>query len=191
VAAFDGERISGNPARFDRKKAEAINSTHLRMLAPADFAARLADYVVAAGRLSSLTANQHAVVQRAAPLVQERCILLKDAAEMVGFLLVDEAAFEIDPTAAVKVLTPEAGPPLAAAVSALEPLERFDAAAIEAALKAALIEKLGLKPRVAFASVRVGATGRTISPPLFQSLELLGRDRTLLRLRAAQHLAER
>jgi glutamyl-tRNA synthetase len=191
VAAFDGKRISGNPARFDRKKAEAINSTHLRMLAPADFAARLADYVVASGRLSSLSANQHAIAAQAAPLVQERCILLKDAAEMVGFLLVDEAAFEIDPTAAVKVLTPEAGPPLAAAVSALEPLERFDAAAIEAALKAALIEKLGLKPRVAFASVRVGVTGRTISPPLFQSLELLGRDRTLLRLRSAHHLAER
>jgi glutamyl-tRNA synthetase len=191
VAAFDGKRISGNPARFDRKKAEAINSTHLRMLAPADFAARLADYVVASGRLSSLSANQHAIAAQAAPLVQERCILLKDAAEMVGFLLVDEAAFEIDPTAAVKVLKPEAGPLLAAAISALEPLEPFDAAAIEAALKSALIEGLGLKPRVAFTSVRVGATGRTISPPLFQSLELLGRERTLLRLRAARHLAER
>ena len=131
------------------------------------------------------------MVQQAAPLVQERCILLKDAAEMVGFLLVDEAAFEIDPTAAVKVLKPEAGPVLAAAVSALEPLERFAADGIEAALKSALIDGLGLKPKVAFASVRVGATGRTISPPLYESLELLGRDRTLLRLRAAQHLAER
>src|ERR1700712_1175903 len=191
VAAFDGRRISGNPARFDRKKAEAINSTHLRMLAPADFAARLTDYVVASGRLSSLNAVQHAILQQAAPLVQERCILLKDAAEMVGFLLVDEAAFEIDPTAAVKVLRPEAGPVLAAAVSALEPLERFDAAGIGAALQSPLVQALGLKTRVAFALVRVGATGRTISPPLYESLQLLGRDRTLLRLRAAQHLAER
>ncbi len=191
VAAFDGHRISGNPARFDRKKAEAINSTHLRMLAPADFAARLTGYVVTSGRVTSLTATQHSMVQAAAPLVQERCILLKDAAEMIGFLLVDEAAFEVDPTAAVKVLKPEAGPVLAAAVSALESLDGFASAAIEEALKSALIEGLALKPKVAFAPVRVGATGRTISPPLYESLELLGRDRTLLRLRAAQHLAER
>ncbi len=191
VVAFDGHRISGNPARFDRKKAEAINSTHLRMLTPADFAARLTGYVVSSGRVTSLSANQHAMVQQAAPLVQERCILLRDAAEMVGFLLVDETAFEIDPTAAVKVLKPEAGPVLAAAVSALEGLDGFVAADIEQALKAALINDLQLKPKVAFAPVRVGATGRTISPPLYESLELLGRDRTLSRLRTAQHLAER
>ncbi len=191
VAAFDGHRISSNPARFDRKKAEAINSTHLRMLTPADFASRLTAYVVSSGRVTSLSATQHAMVQQAAPLVQERCILLKDAAEMIGFLLVDEAAFEVDPTAAVKVLKPEAGPVLAAAVSALEGLDTFAAPEIEQALKNALIEGLGLKPKVAFAPVRVGATGRTISPPLYESLELLGRDRTLLRLRAARQLAER
>lgn len=191
VAAFDGRRISGNPARFDRKKAEAINSTHLRMLAPADFAARLTGYLVSSGRVASLSATQHALVQQAAPLVQERCILLKDAVEMIDFLLVDEAAFEVDPTAAVKVLKAAAGPVLAAAVVALEPVRDFVAAEIEFALKAALIEGLGLKPKLAFAPVRVGATGRTISPPLYESLELLGRDRTLLRLRAARQLAER
>lgn len=191
VAAFDGRRISGNPARFDRKKAEAINSTHLRMLAPADFANRLTGYLVSSGRVASLSATQHAVAQQAAPLVQERCILLKDAAEMIDFLLVDEAAFEVDPTAAAKVLNADAGPVLAAAVVALEPVRDFVAAEIESALKAALIEGLGLKPKPAFAPVRVGATGRTISPPLYESLELLGRDRTLLRLRAARQLAER
>src|SRR6195952_4659670 len=102
VAAFDGRRISVNPARFDRKKAEAINSTHLRMLAPADFAARLSAFVVSSGRVPTLSAAQHAIIGQAAPLVQERCILLKDAAEMVDFLLVDEARFDVDPTAAVK-----------------------------------------------------------------------------------------
>ncbi len=191
VAAFDGKRVSGNPARFDRKKAEAINSTHLRMLAPADFAGRLAAFVVSSGRMAEVGAAQHQVIELAAPLVQERCILLSDAAQMIDFLLVDEAAFEVDPTAAVKVLKPEAGPVLAAAVAALEPLQHFVAADIEHALKGALIEGLALKPKVAFAPVRVGATGRTISPPLYESLELLGRDRTLLRLRAARQLAER
>lgn len=194
VAAFDGHRISGNPARFDRKKAEAINSTHLRMLAPADFATRLSEYVVTSGRLAgstALTATQHGMIALAAPLVQERCILLSDAAEMINFLLVPESAFDVDPTAAVKILKPEAAPVLAAAIAALEPLTAFVAADIEQALKSALIEGLGLKPKVAFAPVRVGATGRTISPPLYESLELLGRDRTLLRLRAALQLAER
>ena len=191
VAAFDGKRISGNPARFDRKKAEAINSTHLRMLTPADFAARLSAYIVSSGRLAELSAAHHAMIEQAAPLVQERCILLKDAAEMIDFLLVAETTFEVDPTAAAKVLKADAAPVLAAAISALEGLDRFEAAEIEPALKAALIEELGLKPKVAFAPVRVGATGRTISPPLYESLELLGRDRTLMRLRSAMQLAAR
>jgi glutamyl-tRNA synthetase len=161
------------------------------MLAPADFAARLSAYIVSSGRLSQLSATHHATIEQAAPLVQERCILLKDAAEMIDFLLVAEATFDVDPTAAVKVLKPDAEPVLAAAISALEGLEKFVAADIETALKAALIEGLGLKPKVAFAPVRVGATGRTISPPLYESLELLGRDRTLTRLRSAMQLAGR
>jgi glutamyl-tRNA synthetase len=191
VAAFDGKRISGNPARFDRKKAEAINSTHLRMLSPADFAGRLAAYLVSSGRMAVLTAVAQSLVERAAPLVQERCILLGDAAEMIDFLLVDEAAFDIDPTAAVKVLRADSAPALEGAIAALEPLTTFTAAEIEPALRGALIEGLGLKPKLAFAPIRVGATGRTISPPLYESLELLGRDRTLLRLRAALQLAGR
>ena len=191
VAAFDGKRISGNPARFDRKKAEAINSTHLRMLSPADFAGRLAAYLVSSGRMAVLTAVAQSLVERAAPLVQERCILLGDAAAMIDFLLVDEAAFDIDPTAAVKVLRADSAPALEGAIAALEPLTTFTAAEIEPALRGALIEGLGLKPKLAFAPIRVGATGRTISPPLYESLELLGRDRTLLRLRAALQLAGR
>jgi glutamyl-tRNA synthetase len=191
VAAFDGKRISGNPARFDRKKAEAINSTHLRMLSPADFAGRLAAYLVSSGRMAVLTAVAQSLVERAAPLVQERCILLGDAAEMIDFLLVDEAAFDIDPTAAVKVLRADSAPALEGAIAALEPLTTFTAAEIEPALRGALIEGLGLKPKLAFAPIRVGATGRAISPPLYESLELLGRDRTLLRLRAALQLAGR
>jgi glutamyl-tRNA synthetase len=194
VAAFDGHRISGNPARFDRKKAEAINSTHLRMLAPADFAARLTSFLASSGRFGAgagLSATNHNLVEQAAPLVQERCILLSDAAEMISFLLVAEPSFEVDPSAAVKVLGPEAVPVLAAAIAALEPLTAFIAADIEQALKSALVEDLGLKPKIAFAPVRVGVTGRTISPPLYESLQLLGRDRTLLRLRAALHLAGR
>ena len=183
VAAFDGHRISGNPARFDRKKAEAINSTHIRMLSADDFGNRLTDYV-ADRSATPFTDDQRAVVMAAAPLVQERSTLLSDAAAMIEFLLVAESDFAVDPAAAAKALGPDAFAVLEAARAALGALDEFTAEPIENALKAALIEKMGLKPRVAFSAVRVAATGRTISPPLYQSLELLGRPRTLARLDA-------
>jgi glutamyl-tRNA synthetase len=79
---------------------------------------------------------------------------------------------------------------LSAAVAALDPLGDWSTASIEAALRSSLVEGLGLKPKLAFGPVRVAVTGRRVSPPLFESLELLGRDRTLLRLRAAtSHVA--
>jgi glutamyl-tRNA synthetase len=189
VAAFDGRRISGNPARFDRRKAESINGAHLRMLAADDFADRLASFLVGRGVLSAEpTPDQLALVRAAAPLVQERSALLSEAATMIGFLLVPESAFEVDPAAATKVLTAAAVPVLDAAIVVAQALPEFSAVALEPALKAALVDDLGLKPKVAFGPVRVAVTGRTISPPLYQSLELLGREQTLRRLRSAREL---
>ncbi len=186
VAAFDGRRISGNPARFDRKKAEAINGTHLRMLAPDDFADRLTGYLALRGTLAADASDeQRALIRAAAPLVQERAALLSEAAAMIGFLLTPEGEFAVEPAAAGKVLTEASAPVLRAAVTAVEQLPEFTAVALEPALRGALIEGLGLKPKVAFGPVRVAVTGRTISPPLYESLELLGREKTLRRLRAA------
>jgi glutamyl-tRNA synthetase len=104
---------------------------------------------------------------------------------MVGFLFADEAAFQVDPADAEKVLTPDAKPVIAAALAALEAVPAWTTAAIDEALRHALIEKMGLRPKVAFTAIRVAVTGRRVSPPLFESLELLGRDRTLARLRSA------
>jgi glutamyl-tRNA synthetase len=104
---------------------------------------------------------------------------------MLGFLFVDDDAFTIEPESAAAVLKGNAGEVLTAAVAALEPLDDWSTAAIEAALRSALVEGLGLKPKLAFGPVRVAVTGRRISPPLFESLELLGQDRALRRLRAA------
>jgi glutamyl-tRNA synthetase len=109
---------------------------------------------------------------------------------MLGFLLVDERDFPVDVDDAGKVLTPDAVPVLEAAVAALGEVEPWATADIEAALRAALVEQLGLKPKLAFGPVRVAATGRRVSPPLFESLELLGRDRSLNRLRAGLALAD-
>jgi len=186
IAGFDGHRISGNPARFDRKKAEAINGAHIRLLTADDFADRLVAYLIARGDLpSEPSADQLALVRAAAPLVQERSALLSEAAAMIAFLVVAAEDFAIDPAAATKVLTEASAPVLQATIGAIESLPDFTPAALETALKAALIDDLGLKPKVAFQPVRVAVTGRTISPPLYESMELLGRDETLGRLRAA------
>jgi len=189
VEAFDVSKVSSNTARFDLKKAEAINSAHVRMLAPDDFARRLEPYVVAelAGATPVMTDTlpdaERSLLAAAAPLTQERSTVLSDAARMLRFLFVD-ATFAPDADAAEKNLGADAAPVLEAALSSLDALKDWSAPEIEAALKGALVDGLGLKPRKAFAPVRVAVTGRTVSPPLYESMELLGRERSLGRLRA-------
>jgi glutamyl-tRNA synthetase len=180
IAAFEISAVKANPARFDPKKCEAINATHIRMLPADDFAARLAGYVSAAG----LSADA-GVLAAAAPLVQQRVQTLREGVEMLRFLFIDEADFRVDEAAAAKQLGEAGQAVLAAAISALDGSADWTAVAIEDALKTALVDGLGLKPRNAFGPVRVAVTGSTVSPPLFESMELLGRDRSLSRLRAA------
>ncbi|HEY2501816.1 MAG TPA: glutamate--tRNA ligase [Mycobacterium sp.] len=181
VAAFDVVDVNSNPARFDQKKADAINAEHIRMLDADDFAARLREYFSAHGHRIEL---DDSAFTAAAALVQTRIVVLGDAWDLLKFLNDDEYA--IDPKAAAKELGPEGAAVLEAALAALDGVTDWTAAQIEAALKAALIEGLALKPRKAFGPIRVAATGTTVSPPLFESLELLGRDRSLHRLRAAR-----
>ena len=106
---------------------------------------------------------------------------------MVGFLFVDDPHFTVDQEAAARLLTEETRPVLAAASEALSSVPEWRGAEIEAALRAALVDGLGLKPKLAFGPVRVAVTGRRVSPPLFESLELLGRVRTLARLERARN----
>jgi glutamyl-tRNA synthetase len=186
IEAFDISRVSANPARFDVKKAEAINAAHLRALAPEDFVSRVVPYLVDAGVLSDPPSDEQLHVLRAmAPMVQERIVVLSEAAGMVGFLFADEKVFGPEPDAAAKALGEDAQPVLRAALAALEALDGWTAAEVEQALKGALVDDLGLKPRKAFAPVRVAVTGRTVSPPLYESMELLGRERSIGRIRHA------
>jgi glutamyl-tRNA synthetase len=186
ASLFDIERVQPNPARFDSKKCLAINGDWIRHISAADLGERLLPYLRAVGAIGGEpTEEQSAVIAAAVPLVQERMATLREGAESLAFLLVEETAFVVDEQDAAKVLTEEARPALQAAHDALESLADFDTPSIEAALRAALVDGLGLKPKVAFGPVRVAVTGRRISPPLFESIELLGRDRTLARLRAA------
>lgn len=184
IAAFDIADVNPNPARFDQKKAESINGDHIRMLEPADFAARLVPYLAAAGVVADpLTAEQSALLAKAAPLVQERMQLLGDAPGMLRFLFTDTVAYDDD---ALASLPDNAGEVLVASVGALElvPEAEFTAAAVQEALSVTLIEGLGLKPRVAYGPLRVALSGRRVSPPLFESMELLGKTESIRRLGA-------
>ena len=184
VAAFDVRDVNSNPARFDQKKADAINADHIRLLSEDDFAARLRAFFAEHGHDTGL---DDAGFAEAARLVQTRIVVLGDAWDLLKFL--DDGSFTLDEKAAGKELRAEAVPVLDGAVAALEGVGEWTTLAIEEALKAELLERLELKPRKAFGPVRVAVTGSSISPPLFESLELLGRDRSLARLRAGREHA--
>ena len=185
VAAFDVSRVSSNAARFDLKKAEAINSAHMRLLPVDEFAARVVPYLQAEGVIDGTpNAAQAELLAAAAPLVQERSVVLSDAARMLRFLFIDEDGFAIDDDAAAKNLGADAAPVLDAAMTGLTSIDDWSATAIEESLKASLVDGMGLKPRKAFGPVRVAVSGRTVSPPLYESMELLGRERSMRRLGA-------
>ena len=183
---FDIGRVQPNPARFDSKKCLAINGDWIRHVSAEDLGARMVPYLKSVGAIEGTpTAEQQIVIDAAVPLVQERMETLRAGAEQLRFLLIDEAEFAVDPEDRERVLTDDARPVLQAAYDALAQVEPFGHEQIETALRAALVEGLGLKPKVAFGPVRVAVSGRRISPPLFESIELLGRDRTLGRLSSA------
>jgi glutamyl-tRNA synthetase len=183
ASAFDVTRVNPNPARFDAKKAEAINGIWLRRLPSDELAARMVPHLQSAGLLPpSPSADQLAVLRAATPLVQERMAVLTESVNMLGFLFVDGPVLAPDDDVAVAVLTPEAQTVLTAARDALVGLPDWTTESIESALRDSLVDGLGLKPKHAFGPVRIAVTGRRVSPPLFESLALLGRDRTLARL---------
>jgi glutamyl-tRNA synthetase len=190
VEAFDVTRVSANPARFDLKKAEAINATHLRALPVDQFIAAVTPFLAGAGLVADPpTPEQDRILRAIAPMAQERMIVLSEAVPLLRFLFVEDV--EIEPAAAEKQLSgPAAAEVLDAATTALSQLADWSTAAIEQALKTALVDGLGRKPRQAFGPVRVAISGRTVSPPLYESIELLGRERTLARLAAARALTE-
>lgn len=184
VEHFDIHDVLGNPARFDLKKAEAINGTHVRMLEPKVFRDRVAHYLREAGLVGEiLTDRQEEILTEAAPLIQERITLLGEAPDMLAFLFKADDAIDIadDARKGLPANLPEV---LDAAIAALEPVADWTAENIQAALKQALVEDMGIKPRLAFGPVRTAVSGRRVSPPLFESMVILGKEPSLRRLRA-------
>lgn len=184
VENFDVGKVLANPARFDQKKLEAINADHIRLLEPADFEQRLRSYLEEYYDFpADYPADKFAF---AATQVQTRIKTLSEGWDLLRFLVTADADLELDEKSAKKNLKEAAIAPLDKAITVLEELEHWDTDHIHDALQIALIDELGLKPRVAFGALRVGISGQAVSPPLFESMELLGKDSTLARLRAAR-----
>lgn len=194
IEAFDIRNVNPNPARFDLKKCTAINAEHIRRLDEDDFAARIVPYLrraglVSADSLGQLPATEARIVTAGAPLIQTRIQLLGEAVGMLGSFFIPAAELTYDEKT-LKKLKPEATEVLAVAHRVLEQLEDFTTDSIHQALSAAIIEGMGLKPRLAFGPLRLAVSGRPVSPPLFESMEILGQEETLLRLeRLRQQLA--
>jgi glutamyl-tRNA synthetase len=168
VRLFTLDRVGSSPATFDYQKLMHLNGVYLRSLPPDEYADVLVTYLREQGH-----EWDEELVRRAAPLVQEKIATLGEFPRFAGFLF---EAVQPD-----RELLDGSGPLLAQVREALAELEPFEAERIEAELRR-LAERLGLKPRDAFQPIRVAVTGSTVSPGLFESIELLGREETLARL---------
>jgi glutamyl-tRNA synthetase len=167
VERFTLDRVGTSAATFDYRKLEWLNGMYLRALSSDEYADRLVAYLREQGY-----EWDEEVIRKAAPLVQEKIATLGEFPAFAGFLF---ARVEPDPEALGD------GPMLPAAVERLAEVEPFEAERIEAALRE-VAEGLGLKPREAFQPIRLALTGSSVSPGLFESLELLGKDESLARL---------
>lgn len=187
VEAFDIKDVNANPARFDLKKCDAINAAHMRLLSTDEITSRALPFLKRDGVLTDpVSPADQQLLELAMPFVAERINKLTEASSMLGFLFIADELFQMDPIDREKMVDTDEGQAVVqAAYDALRTLDIWSAAQISDALTAALVEDMGLKPRVAFGAVRVAVTGRRVSPPLFESLELLGRERSLSRLQSA------
>ncbi len=165
VERFTLERVGKSAAVFDYDKLSHLNGLYLRALPPEEYADRLVAYLREQGY-----EWDEQLVRRAAPLVQEKIETLGEFPAFAGFFFA-----RVEPDGEVD------GQVLPAAAETLAGIEPFEAEQIEAALRG-LAERLGLKPREAFQPIRLAVTGSKVSPGLFESLELLGRDESLARI---------
>ena len=182
VDLFTVERVNSSPARFDMKKLEAINGDKIRALAPDKFFEWALPFLTNAKVISGAPAEIE-LVKKALPIIQERIVTLSEIPTMLNFLFVTD--FVVDPAEKPKLAEASAQEVLKVALSRLESVENWSHTLIEEVLRKALIEEMGLKPRIAFSALRIAVTGSHISPPLFESLELLGKEGSISRIKQA------
>ena len=181
VELFTVERVNSSPARFDMKKLEAINGDKIRALTLDQFLDRALPFLINSKVISGQP-NEIEVVKSALPIIQERIVKLAEIPAMLSFLFAKD--FKVAPEELNKISDEASQNILKVALSKVNSLTSWDHTSIEAVLRAALIDEMGLKPRVAFSALRIAVTGSHISPPLFESLQLLGKERSIERIKA-------
>jgi len=179
---FTVERVHSSPARFDMKKLEAINGDKIRALSLEDFFTWAMPFMKKAGIVTG-TEEEVALIKRALPIIQERIVTLGEIPGLLNFLFVKDFAIAAD--SIDKIADAQSKQVLQISAERLATLNDWTHESIEAVLRSALIEELGLKPRIAFSALRIAVTGSHISPPLFESMELLGAAKSLARIRQA------
>jgi len=178
---FTVEKVHSSPARFDMKKLEAINGDKIRALTLDDFLKWSLPFLTKADVITGTDAEIE-LVKKALPLIQERIIMLNEVPKMLKFLFTTN--FSVDAESVSKITDDGSKEVLRRSVKELETVSEWNHENIEAVLRASLIEEMALKPRIAFTALRIATTGSTISPPLFESMELLGKEACLLRINA-------
>jgi glutamyl-tRNA synthetase len=182
IERFTLEKANPSPAVFSKEKLDWMNGVYIRGLAEDDLVRRLLPFLENAG----LEADEY-TVRRLVPLIQERIKLLSDAAELVDFFFTEKITYEPKLLMGKKMGASDSLNALRRALQALEEVSSFEESALEAVLRA-LVDELGVKAGQLFGIIRVAVTGKTVAPPLFGTLSVLGRERVLARLRTAEDL---
>ena len=185
VDLFEVHDVHSSPARFDMKKLEAINGDKIRALTLDQFLERALPFLINAKVITGEN-KEIELVKSALPIIQERIVKLAEIPAMLKFLFVDKLEIEADSKS--KITDDQSKQVLKRALEVLDPISNWQHESIEAALRSALIEEMGLKPRIAFGAVRIAVTGSHISPPLFESMQLLGKEPALARIKEALSL---
>lgn len=191
VENFDWAKVNTVGPVFDTKKLDWLNGVYIRSLSDDELADRIIEHAKSNGKWESMHEGHEDVVRAATPIIKERLVTLDEALEKIRFLFITNVELTFDETAVSK-LKENAGEVVESAISVLDTIDDWTTENIEAALREDLVGKLGIKPRFAFNPVRLGTSGQQVSPPLFESLDILGKDESLARLKKfAAFLSER
>lgn len=178
VDGFSWAKVNTVGPIFDLKKLDWLNGHYIRSLSADELSSRILNFEAD----WAPTESEAELLRRAVPLIQERLVLLKDARPQLDYLFADDEALVIEDDARAG-MAENVADLLDAAIAVAESVP-FSTDAIHAGLRERIVQGMGVKPKLAFAPIRVAISGRTVSPPLFQSMELLGRESSLARLRA-------
>lgn len=183
VEGFAWNKVNTVGPVFDTKKLDWLNGQYIRQLSDAELGNQLVDFIAGHEQWGANPEPSWAELVRAAtPMIKHRLVKLSDAWDQLAFLVEPDDALPIEDAARAQ-LKENAGEVLDATAEVLGSLEPFEAEPIQQALRSRLVDELGIKPRLAFAPLRVATSGRKVSPPLFESCELLGRESVLTRVR--------